>query len=502
MEAHAEAVARARAIAARLAGVPASADLGSGTTAAATQPPLPPPAANGGGVSSASAAAMNADVQAMLDAALGGGGGGTANNNYPAAATATSTTTSASSKRGVEDALASLIPGLGHSDSNKRARTDTGGSAGAANDSGRAVKKIWIPSDKNPGYNYVGLLIGPGGSKQRELVAQSGGQVKISIRGKGSSQKMDSVPGMPDEPLHVLLEGSQECVDKAEKLVRELLENTDAADKEKARQLGSLSEGGDTKPSSTSSSYTPKPVAQILGQMAGSTPLSAYGSAEQQVEEKIGVPNGVVGYIIGRGGESITSMQRRTGCRVQIQKEHEMAPGTAQRVITLTAPTAESIAQCRGIIEEMVKERLATTASTPGSTVGMGGGGVGPGSNATAQMAQLQKALSEGQQHVTVQVPDADVGLIIGKGGAQIRTIQESSGANVQIPQVADANNPAVRTVNITHPNKEGAEFAKQMIQEILNAKLQQQQQHGGGGGGGGGDTTIQVNVSLICFCC
>lgn len=69
---------------------------------------------------------------------------------------------------------------------------------------------------------------------------------------------------------------------------------------------------------------------------------------------------------------------------------------------------------------------------------------------------------------------------------------------------MADANNPAVRTVNITHPNKEGAEFAKQMIQEILNAKLQQQQQHGGGmgGGGGGGDTTIQVNVSrLICVC-
>ena len=193
-----------------------------------------------------------------------------------------------------------------------------------------------------------------------------------------------------------------------------------------------------------------------------------------------------------------------------------MAPGTAQRVITLTAPTAESIAQCRGIIEEMVNERLASSTSTsaPSGVMGGGGGalGVGPGGNASAQMAQLQKALTEGQQHVTVQVPDVDVGLIIGKGGAQIRTIQENSGANVQIPQVADANNPTVRTVNITHPNKEGAEFAKQMIQEILNAKLQQQQQqHGGGmgggmvggmgGGGGGGDATVQVNVSLIYFC-
>ncbi|KAL7456224.1 hypothetical protein ACHAWC_010209 [Mediolabrus comicus] len=494
--AHADAVARARAIAARLAGVPAAADLGGGTTAAssAAAPAAPQPAANG------NAPVVAADVQAMLDAALGGGGGG-------AAATTTSSTAAASSKRGVEDALASLIPGLGHSDSNKRARTDGGAgtsSSTAADGSGRATKKIWIPSDKNPGYNYVGLLIGPGGSKQRELVAKSGGQVKISIRGKGSTQKMDSIPGMPDEPLHVLLEGTQECVDKAEVLVRELLENSEKADEEKARQLGSLNEGGagggGDKPTATSS-YTPKPVAQILGQMAGSTPLSAYGAApEQQVEEKIGVPNGVVGFIIGRGGENITSMQRRTGCRVQIQKEHEMAPGTAQRVITLTAPTAESIAQCRGIIEEMVKERLAATASTSSSSTGLGGvgGGMslgGPGSNATAQMAQLQKALAEGQVHVTVQVPDADVGLIIGKGGAQIRTIQENSGANVQIPQVADANDPTVRTVNITHPNKEGAEFAKQMIQEILNAKLQQNQGGGGGGGGmGSGDATIQVN--------
>jgi far upstream element-binding protein len=510
--AHADAVARARAIAARLAGVPAAADLGGGTTAASTAaaPAAPQPTANG------NAPVVAADVQAMLDAALGGGGGAAATTTSSTAAvpavTAAASTTAASSKRGVEDALASLIPGLGHSDSNKRARTDggagTSSSSNAADGSGRVTKKIWIPSDKNPGYNYVGLLIGPGGSKQRELVAKSGGQVKISIRGKGSTQKMDSIPGMPDEPLHVLLEGTQECVDKAEVLVRELLENSEAADAEKARQLGSLNEGGaggggGDKPAATSS-YTPKPVAQILGQMAGSTPLSAYGAApEQQVEEKIGIPNGVVGFIIGRGGESITSMQRRTGCRVQIQKEHEMAPGTAQRVITLTAPTAESIAQCRGIIEEMVKERLAATASTSSSSTGLGGvgGGMslgGPGSNATAQMAQLQKALAEGQVHVTVQVPDADVGLIIGKGGAQIRTIQENSGANVQIPQVADANDPTVRTVNITHPNKEGAEFAKQMIQEILNAKLQNQSGGGGGGGMGSGDATIQVNVSLF----
>jgi hypothetical protein len=44
----------------------------------------------------------------------------------------------------------------------------------------------------------VGLLIGPGGSKQRELVAASGGDVKISIRGKGSKSQESLGPGMPE----------------------------------------------------------------------------------------------------------------------------------------------------------------------------------------------------------------------------------------------------------------------------------------------------------------
>lgn len=60
------------------------------------------------------------------------------------------------------------------------------------------TKKIVIPQEQNPGYNYVGLLIGPGGSKQRELVAESGGGVKISIRGKGSKSAESLVPGMPE----------------------------------------------------------------------------------------------------------------------------------------------------------------------------------------------------------------------------------------------------------------------------------------------------------------
>ncbi len=359
---------------------------------------------------------------------------------------------------------------------------------------GNAVKKVFIPVDKNPGYNYIGLLIGPGGSKQKELINQSGGNVKISIRGKGSSSNNET-PGKPDEPLHVLLEGNQENVDNAEKLVSELLNDTEKAQAEKDRQLALVSANKGDGATGSTSSYTPKPVAQLLG-LNGAGHYGPVAGGEV-IEEKIGIPNGFVGFIIGKGGESITNMQRKSGCRVQIQKEHEMDPGTTQRIITLTASTQEAISMCRGIIEDMVLERNRLNQEQNNR-----GGGSGPGTNAAGQAAQLQIALSQGHAHVTVKVPNNDVGLVIGKGGANIRQIQERSGANVQIPPGPDADNPMIRTVNITHPQMEGADFAKTLVEEVLNSKMNNHQGSYGGGGGGGapvvGGISVSVQVSLF----
>jgi far upstream element-binding protein len=240
--------------------------------------------------------------------------------------------------------------------------------------------------------------------------------------------------------------------------------------------------------------YRPAPVAHLIGVGPGVASTSAYGpSSGEMMEEQIGVPNGVVGYIIGKGGESISSMQARSGCRVQIQKEHEMQPGSTTRVITLTGSTQESIIMCRGIIEQMVEERTRLNNSSRPMAMASGGGG------AASQAVQLQQAVSEGQQLVTVQVPDADVGLIIGKMGSSIRSIQERSGANVQIPQAADPDNPMIRTVSVTHPTMEGANFAKQLIEEILASKLSR---NTGGpasyGQSSSGDASVQVQVSKM----
>ena len=169
-------------------------------------------------------------------------------------------------------------------------------------------------------------------------------------------------------------------------------------------QYGPGSGGGP----SSGSSYTPKPVASLLGLAGGGAPSGNYGPSPGSttfVEEKIGVPNGVVGFIIGRGGESILSMQRRSGCKVQIQKEFEMAPGSTQRVITLTADTKDSVDMARGIIEGMVKEKMVEQQQQGGGAGRVGGPGLGAGGGAGVdpQTARMNQAIAEG--HSVVQVP-------------------------------------------------------------------------------------------------
>ena len=52
----------------------------------------------------------------------------------------------------------------------------------ALQDRSKIKKKLYIP--KNPGVNYIGLLIGPQGHYQKRLEEES--DCKILIRGKGS----------------------------------------------------------------------------------------------------------------------------------------------------------------------------------------------------------------------------------------------------------------------------------------------------------------------------
>ncbi|XP_071738494.1 splicing factor-like protein 1 [Rutidosis leptorrhynchoides] len=106
----------------------------------------------------------------------------------------------------------------------------------------KVQKKLYIPMKEYPGYNFIGLIIGPRGNTQKRMERETG--AKIVIRGKGSikegrlQQKRDlKHDPSENEDLHVLVEAdTQESVDAAAGMVEKLLHPVDEVLNEHKRQ--------------------------------------------------------------------------------------------------------------------------------------------------------------------------------------------------------------------------------------------------------------------------
>lgn len=103
-------------------------------------------------------------------------------------------------------------------------------------------KKLYIPMKEYPGYNFIGLIIGPRGNTQKRMEKETG--AKIVIRGKGSvkegrfGQKRDlKFDPSENEDLHVLVEAeTQEGLEAAAGMVEKLLQPVDEGLNEHKRQ--------------------------------------------------------------------------------------------------------------------------------------------------------------------------------------------------------------------------------------------------------------------------
>jgi splicing factor 1 len=92
----------------------------------------------------------------------------------------------------------------------------------------KRTKKIRIPIEEHPQYNFIGLIIGPRGKTQKELESKTG--CKIAIRGRGSvkegarGRRDGKVMESEDEPLHVVITGDdQRSVDAATDMIEQML---------------------------------------------------------------------------------------------------------------------------------------------------------------------------------------------------------------------------------------------------------------------------------------
>jgi splicing factor 1 len=103
----------------------------------------------------------------------------------------------------------------------------------------KKCRKIYIPQDEYPEYNFIGLILGPRGNTQKRMEREFG--CKIVIRGRGSikgGKKPNQVPNpADDESLHVLVMADNDVqLERVCRMINELLVPVDETKNELKRQ--------------------------------------------------------------------------------------------------------------------------------------------------------------------------------------------------------------------------------------------------------------------------
>ncbi|URE16551.1 RNA-binding protein [Musa troglodytarum] len=126
------------------------------------------------------------------------------------------------------------------------------------------------------------------------------------------------------------------------------------------------------------------------------------GDKEKQTHIRFLVSNTAAGCIIGKGGSTITEFQSQSGARIQLSRNHEVFPGTSDRIILISGVFSEVIKAM-----ELILEKLLTEVEDSNDV--------------------------ESRSKVRLVVPNSSCGAIIGKGGSNIKSFIEDSRAGIKI---------------------------------------------------------------------
>lgn len=178
--------------------------------------------------------------------------------------------------------------------------------------------------------------------------------------------------------------------------------------------------------------------------------FSSYNSNYHSSSKKIDIPNGRVGVIIGKGGDTIKYLQVQSGAKIQVTRDMDADPNSPTRSVEIQG-TPEQIARAEQLITEVLAQADAGVSEIVSGR--RPGGPAQPGAE-TYQM----------------KIGNNKVGLVIGKGGETIKSMQAKSGARIQvIPlHLPPGDTSTERTVYVDG-TEEQIEVAKQLLNEILS---------------------------------
>ena len=172
------------------------------------------------------------------------------------------------------------------------------------------------------------------------------------------------------------------------------------------------------------------------------------------------IPGQKVGLIIGKGGETIKQLQAQTGAKmIIIQDSNEQ---TDQKPLRISGPP-ESIEAAKAEVFKILNQN--DNRGMGGARGGHSGGGMGRGRGGGGAGWPTG---GPGDKTEYVMVASNKVGLVIGKGGETIKSINQSSGAHVEIDRNAP---PDAHEKNfVIRGSAEAVERAKNMVLEKIGA--------------------------------
>uniref|UniRef100_A0A672L079 Far upstream element-binding protein 1 n=2 Tax=Sinocyclocheilus grahami TaxID=75366 RepID=A0A672L079_SINGR len=176
------------------------------------------------------------------------------------------------------------------------------------------------------------------------------------------------------------------------------------------------------------------------------------------VRQDFKVPDGMVGFIIGRGGEQISRIQQDSGCKIQISPD---SGGMPDRSVTLTG-SPDAIQAAKSFLTEIVEKGRPSPAFHHNDGPGM----------------SVQE----------IMVPASKAGLVIGKGGETIKQLQERAGVKMVMIQDGPQNTGADKPLRISgDPFK--VQQAKDMVMDLIRDQGFREQRGEYGSRVGGGDS-------------
>ncbi|KAK9806702.1 hypothetical protein WJX73_010290 [Symbiochloris irregularis] len=201
----------------------------------------------------------------------------------------------------------------------------------------------------------------------------------------------------------------------------------------------------------------------------------------RSIQLRLLVPANLCGTIIGKGGTTIRRIAEDSKANITVSSQEKQPPGVPDRVVRTTGDAAQLMRAVALLLRKLAANpnyaRFATNSVSYNYNYGA------PGSNGQLQqgggMAFVQP-MSQGpilakgpalqqRTEVTVSVPEARVGAIIGKGGEVISQLKTVVGVKIRISDREDFV-PGTRNRKVTISGAgEAVQIAQLLIQQKIN---------------------------------